>query len=416
MIENAGALHVDKGKKTIAFYLNNSDIDAINFRDVDKGNPGVGGTEFQIYRIAKLLETQSDLYAPVILTSSPTDPNLRGLTEICVGGIDDAASFCKANRIDLIFFRSECVPQKPRGCHTKFATIFHNEPDPYEMMRFAKRQDIDALVFLTKQESFGCACYRMVREKSYVCPLIPAPALDQCPDRSDVRKVVCFVGSLVPSKGAHVLCEVWPRIKAKVADAELWIIGSASLWGNHFKMGPKGLAEAGYEKRLFETIGTYEDSVRFFGKLSGQELEELYSNISVGVPKLTNEPESFCLAAVDFERNAIPVVTMKKSAFIETVAEKAGIRFTTRDELVTAIARLLQDDCLNIRMGKEGFLHYLSNYSINAALPKWLSCIDNILSGGRGSLRFTMRQVLRSCLMVTRYKLMRWKALLSSQG
>ena len=65
---------------------------------------------------------------------------------------------------------------------------------------------------------------------------------------------VVYIGSIVPLKGVHLLTRVWKKVLSSVPDAQLFIIGSGKLYDSKAKLGPFGIAEIFYEKKLLKHI------------------------------------------------------------------------------------------------------------------------------------------------------------------
>ena len=97
-------------------------------------------------------------------------------------------------------------------------------------------------------------------------------------------KTVTYIGSLVPTKGFHLLANAWKAVLAEVPDAQLHVVGSGKLYDRNSKLGAYGIAEESYEnsfiKGITDRAGELLPSVHFHGVM-GEEKKELIARTSV---------------------------------------------------------------------------------------------------------------------------------------
>ncbi|WP_332400851.1 glycosyltransferase [Lactococcus laudensis] len=145
--------------------------------------------------------------------------------------------------------------------------------------------------------------------------------LDNYPIRDNVQEnnIICFVGSITPAKGFHVLAKQWPKIKKKIPDAKLYVIGSGNLYDRNQRLGKFSIAESTYEKTFINYLtdrnGAISSDVKFFGVLDNNLKIEVMNKAKVGVVNPTARGETFCISAIEFEALDIPVVSRKKWTF-----------------------------------------------------------------------------------------------------
>ena len=85
--------------KSVAFFLNNSN--SINCTDIKKGNPGLGGTEYQIILISSLLAERKNGLEIVLL--SPYKGKLPPvLYRQNVSSFYEASLYCVTNQVDYL--------------------------------------------------------------------------------------------------------------------------------------------------------------------------------------------------------------------------------------------------------------------------------------------------------------------------
>jgi glycosyltransferase involved in cell wall biosynthesis len=140
-----------------------------------------------------------------------------------------------------------------------------------------------------------------------------------------------FIGSVIPSKGVHVLCEAFRRLDR--GDLVLHIHGEA----------PSFHGDTGYVNRLHRFLGEKLD-VRFHGRYEHCDLPTILAGLDVlVVPSLWWE--SFCLTAREGALAGLPVIASRLGALEEAVEEgiALGFRAGDPDDLARALARVLSE-------------------------------------------------------------------------
>ncbi|MPM92546.1 D-inositol-3-phosphate glycosyltransferase [bioreactor metagenome] len=186
---------------------------------------------------------------------------------------------------------------------------------------------------------------------------------------------VTYTGSLVPSKGFHVLAKEWKHIIKKVPNAKLNIIGSGKLYDRNSRMGKYGIAEEAYESTFLTYItddeGNLLNSINFCGVL-GQEKHEIYRNTAVGVVNPTGKTETFGLSAVEMEACGIPIVTKAANGLLDTVVHnKTGLLSHTGTQLRKNIIKLLKDKNLNNSLGKQARV-FVEKFEPEIIIKEWM--------------------------------------------
>ncbi len=122
-----------------------------------------------------------------------------------------------------------------------------------------------------------------------------------------------------------------------------------------------------------------EDRVVFTGKVSNEELVELYSEKSILV--MSSLYEGFGLPAVEAMSCMTPVVATRVGALSEVVTEETGILVDPYNpkQLKDAICMLIKDNALRIKMGKAGRAHVLKHFSWQAATSNTLIVYNNVM-------------------------------------
>lgn len=363
----------------IAVFIDNENIQGVDCRNLENGNPGIGGTEYcillltQIYKKAYpdeeivLLATKQGMLPKVDAVELTTNPMEIGkkfkliqadmlLISAVYHGEPLAQAFfdmIETNRIKTIFWG-----------HNFYLSDFCNQ--------IAKCSYAKANVFVGRQQYDRYLDHKVIKKSTYIYNMYPQPVYEA--RKENINHVVTYVGSLVPLKGFHVLAQAWKSIVAEVPDAELNVIGSGKLYGRNSKLGKYGIADEAYELQFMpgvtEDDGSIMPSVHFWGLL-GAEKAEVIQKTCVGVVNPTGRTETFGISALDFESLGVPVVTIGKGGFLDTVINgQTGLLYQGTNELTECVVALLRDKEKNNQFGGEG-IHLAESFAPQKIIAQW---------------------------------------------
>ncbi len=161
--------------------------------------------------------------------------------------------------------------------------------------------------------------------------------------RRPVRRVG-FIGTVIPSKGVHVLIEAWNRLGR--ADLHLDIHGEVTPY--HEKTSYLEELEAALEPQL---------AVHFHGRYENRDLPRILASLDVlVVPSLWWE--SYCLTAREGALAGLPVVVFELAGLAEAVDEGLALGCAAGDarQLAVLLERLCDDPELRDRMSRKAEL------------------------------------------------------------
>ncbi len=196
---------------------------------------------------------------------------------------------------------------------------------------------------------------------------------------------VCYVGSIVPEKGFHLLAKVWPAIREQCSCARLSVIGSARLYSRSYPLGAMGIAEEAYETELIRYFGPdpTQCGVRFHGLVAPSDYHRIVDRCSIGVvnPQWKGAIETFCNSAVELQSRGLAVVGGNAGGLRETVWNgKSGILVSSEQQLKNAILRLLRNPKTARKMGRNALIH-ASTFSSQGVVQSWESLIGAVIRG-----------------------------------
>ena len=364
----------------VVLLMEDSFFSGVDFSEVRKGNPGVGGTEFEIALLGDLLTKETE-FETCILHYNPANTFDKAVKTVIVS---PSKLWDNLEKDDIFIFRSgkdEHWYNMLEKCSIKGVCWAHNFLD-YEEIKSARRCSmLKRIVCVGRQEYEHYIDDNIINKMTYIYNIIPVIDRQELYDRTNYKEVT-YTGSLVKLKGFHILAKYWKDIVHAVPEARLNIIGTGKLYKRDSEFGPYGIADVEYE-RLFmpyltDEHGNILDSVTFYGIL-GEEKNDIYKRTTVGIENPSADTETFGLSGVEMSLMGIPVVTKAQNGFLDTVPDNISGKLFEKEVCFPAyIIELLKDFEKNKALGKSGREFVLSNFTAEQILPQWCSCLSGI--------------------------------------
>lgn len=373
----------------VGFYINNCKYQNVDCRYVEEGNPGIGGTWHIFLIIASQLARRNNgieitLYVQTHSEYLPDGPKISvvGSTMNAFYQADkDNLDYLVVNDTDVnwnnidynclkssVHFISWChnfIPEQSRKLNifrdevriSRVINVSHEQMDLY----------LDHLAYDKMDYIYNCV--PVDRSVSNPGSLIPY---------NERSHIVTYVGSLIPQKCFHVLASIWPKILAKVPDAELYVIGSGRTYDEKAKLGKYGIAESSYESKFMPYLtnadGTILNGVHFMGNL-GLEKNDILAKTKVGVPNPTGMTETFCISAVEMQAMGCTVTAMAAPGYYDTFIN--GRIVSNKKKLTASIIDLLLSD--TPLTSYEHTLDIIENkFSIDTVVSEWEKCLSGV--------------------------------------
>lgn len=371
-----------EGQGRIAFYLDTRNVQAIDARDVDAGNPGMGGTEYMFFLIASKLANRRPVTL-YVTTPGFFPPNLSCIE---VKGLADVVVSMQARGEDVLVLReSEVQPSLAtlKATDRKVIVWAHNFSGHRTLRACVECPSIVRYLCVSREQYenlrdediFGKAdhVFNAMVTRSWPERIAPPP-----------EDNVFYMGSLIEAKGFHVLAKQWSRIAEAVPSAHLHVVGTGQLYDRSVRLGAFGLASPEYERRFLPCLtdkGELRKDVTFHGNLGADKLEVL-ARAKVAVANPTGVGETFCITAVEFGLLGVPVVTKKVGGPVNVIEDGVtGILYDRESQLAESVIRLLRETDLRDRMGQAASQRVRALFDIEPVLQRWEGLLDQVLSG-----------------------------------
>jgi glycosyltransferase involved in cell wall biosynthesis len=167
------------------------------------------------------------------------------------------------------------------------------------------------------------------------------------------RPVALFLGVVRAEKGVYDLLAAWPRVLARLPEAQLVIAGSG---------------EVERARALAQETG-FGSSVEFPGWVGPEEKARLLAKASTLV--LPSHFEALPMAVLEGMAAGLPIVATRVGAIPDAVGEGAGLLVEPQDPeaLAQALVTALGDGAARIAMGATARLRARETYSAETVVP-----------------------------------------------
>lgn len=184
------------------------------------------------------------------------------------------------------------------------------------------------------------------------------------------RKIILYVGRLIPIKGVHHLLAAMPEIVVKVPQALLLVVGGA-FYGSR-RLTP-------YVRRLRRTSAPLRNYVRFVPYVPHGEVDDWFRLADVLVVPSARR-EAFGLVNVEAMAAGVPVVATRAGGMPEIVEEGVtGLTLKTdvlESGLAPAVISLLQNEDEARCMGEQSVERVQRLFTWERMAERWLTFYD----------------------------------------
>lgn len=386
------------------FYFDFNHLTNFDLGDFFQGKKGVSGTDSSFFRVVQGL---ADLGQDITLFAKGEVKEGRART-VAVGSFHEATQKAIADGYATIISVYKEGEDLKRGIalanssSLKIAIWAQNPITKGYMELFTKSKAISHIVFV-EQFDPNHIRHHALFNKSIVIPNgIEEKVYTQSPVRPASQKKICFLGSLTYTKGFHLLAQAWPKVREKVADAQLIVLGSGKLYNNSATLGPLGLADKEYEeKHIMPFLGSSieeldKNGVVLHGLINRNQLIDLLPTLKAVCinPNIYGSLESCSVSSLESQMLGVPVIGGAAGGNLCTILHGETGFLSLPEELHTYIIKLLEDDELNLKMRHKARQHCLAHYELNDVLHLW----KTFLTGNANEIQSLSPRITKTIL------------------
>lgn len=350
----------------------------------EKGNPGVGGSEFLFALLAYFLNKSAKEKFEICVIHYGNTKLPEGIKSRIASDEIELLDICSESGIDILIHQvSKNLEwyEHLRSTAVKSIAWAHIYLVYSEKKYIEGCDNVKRVVFVGREEYDAYIDEDIISKSEWIYNMIDTSgAVKQ--RRDDYSASVTYIGSLVPAKGFHVLARAWPRIVKKVPDAQLNVIGTGKIYDRGAELGEYQIAQKDYEKSfmtyLTDSNGIILKNVHFWGIL-GSEKMDIICDTAVGIVNPTALTETFCMSAIEMELCGTPIVSRKKWGLLDTVKHKeTGYLFRKERQFISYVVKLLRDRALNKRMSRNARKYVITQFDAEGIILKWNKLIEDV--------------------------------------
>ena len=379
-------------KIKVGLYLENRNIDDVDLTEPEKGNPGVGGTQFNFVTLPYYFKKNFPERVSFIWYANSTKNLPENISASEVKSPTEGAEKADKDGCDIYVWRPTTDEEGQEfienidSFDVKTVAWVHNTPNNEALNKLSRSEQLKRFVTVSQEQMDRLRDHRIINKTTCIFNgFDPSPYI---PDHylGGTRKTVVYIGSLVPAKGFHKLARVWPQVRENVPEANMIVIGSGKLYDRSQSLGKWGVAEEHYESEhirpyLSDSGGEIDESVDFKGVL-GNEKIPIIQRASVGAVNPSGATENCPGSAIELQAAKTPVVSGAYRGLLDTVKHKeTGLLGRGDQDLINNIVYLLENEDVAQKYGENGLEFVKQKFSYKKISKQWLSLFEDVVEG-----------------------------------
>lgn len=333
----------------ISVFFNNTSHEGRDVREIEKGNPGMGATDYMFFLIGHLLALRDNGIEVTMMLTRPM-VFAEGVKQEIVSSMTAAYESCCEQGIDyMIIQHNSRYVKEIKQLHEGTAKIIvwcENFVDVNEWNFYAKCRMVERLVAVSREQSDAYRDHRLYLKTDWIfnCVVIPSSFLENLTPATERKPIVTYIGAVIPGKGFHLLARAWPKVLREIPNAELYVIGNGGLYGDRVEFGRWKLAEKSYEDSFMGFLSDGDQllpGVHLMGVM-GNEKFDVLRKTKVGVPNPSGLTETFCNSGVEMQMMGATIASRRCIAYMDTVYN--GTLVKSPNQLAEAIVKELRSN------------------------------------------------------------------------
>lgn len=380
-------------KPRIGFYLANGLVPNADLRFPERGNPGIGGTEFAFVTLPYFFSLYYEDF-DLVIYANVTGYLPDRFTTIQVSDSVTAAHKAIEDKCQILIVRlcdrdvNTDLIRVISGSDLKVIVWAHNNPSSQQMNIVASCASISRLVCVGHEELDLLRDHLAFSKTTCIFPGIHFPSSSSEHHTLGPGTTVVYVGSLVREKGFHILAKAWPQVKAQVPGAFLKVIGSGKLYNENAELGRWGVADEKFEREFRPFLSDEDEnpdgSVEFLGRASAEKKISVMQQADIGIVNPNWDPkigtETFGMSTVEFQACGIPVISAAEDGSLDTILHGCtGLLHHSDRSLTKYIVRLLKNRELREQYGRNAIEHVRSKFDYMQICPQWKGLFSDVI-------------------------------------
>ncbi|WP_053991028.1 glycosyltransferase family 4 protein [Mangrovimonas sp. TPBH4] len=389
----------------IGLYFNNKGIENVDLRFPEKGNPGVGGTQFNILTLAYYYNRQYKDSKIVLMVESLI--NLPDeIIAVKVSNENEAIEYCSKNAFDIYvyvpagptLYKREEIFKDFEGSNLKVIAWAHNTPQENVLGKIVESPNIKRVICVGNEQKDRIRDHEIIYKTEAINNLFcPKPYIPN--DEVEKKKSVVYLGSLVPEKGFHMVAKIWKKVLMEVPDAKLHVIGSGKLYNRNSKLGKYDIADEKYENQfmpyLLDDNGKLLKSVIFHGVL-GKEKIDIIQSASVAISNPTGSTENCPGSSIEMQACGTYTIAANKQGFLDTINKSgSGILIDDKEELKLEIIKALLEPKSTGDVLKYALPFINKEFGPNKVVCQWNKLFLNVLNNKKLAVSFPTKNIFK---------------------
>ena len=191
---------------------------------------------------------------------------------------------------------------------------------------------------------------------------------------------VLFVGRLAANKGAHIVVQAMPGVLRRHSGAQLVVIGAS-----RHDLPEGNIGDSAYEKQLTRLAKQLApNNITFLGNLPPDSVVKEYRRTTIGLmPSLGFAVEGHPMTVLEGMACGLAMICNRVPGVPETIThQKDGIlidNYLDPDEWARQIVRLLDDEELRARLGRNARQTVLERFTIDRMVKDFRAYIESFL-------------------------------------
>ena len=368
----------------IAFYIGlKNNRSAIEGAELDKGNPGVGGTQYLFLITVIMLNRLYGSNYALLLTDVCFSNADRCLVTEYAENEGAAIRYCEKNNIDNLVINANAADRvDPKIFETTVDIMLwaHNTLSAKRQRIAANTKSIKWVVCVSESQFKNMKDTPCFGKCTFINNVIPEYFYDHATLTDYSEEKAAYVGSLMPQKGAHDLIEIWRTVEKQCPHAQLYIFGGANLWNENIVLGGTGAADVFYDRILKKRLKklAHPENIHFMGAKGWEYIDKFVSTFRLGIvnPSHYMRDETFCLSAVEMAAHGLPVISRQRHDGLQTtiIHGKTGYLEKNNKDIAERIINILLQPDESKRLGLSG-RKYSANFTAETIVGKWNECI-----------------------------------------